>query len=270
MVVVAIISILAVIAIPAYNNYALKSKFAEVVLATGPTKTAISTCAVSGDCIVSNAISLGGATGTGSNLQISGTTANSVNDSQAAFFAYVVAAEVAAGNTVAQAVAIASNPSTTLGNSGHPITFSGGVAQSNSRTLFVMDSGGGNSCVKSVSNCGLSINGGPTISSAALSDVNTYMDPSINPYYATDFGASAPGGTAAANIPCVGASAPCTPGTKYAQSVSYDSTGVITATATASFGLQNETFVLTPSYLGGRVDWASSGTCQTRAAGALC
>src|SRR5471032_2785964 len=61
MVVIAIISILAAVALPAYNNYTLKSKFTEVVLATAPTKTAISTCAVSGDCVASGAISLGGA-----------------------------------------------------------------------------------------------------------------------------------------------------------------------------------------------------------------
>jgi len=53
LVVVAIIGILMAVALPAYNNYSLKSKFSEVVLATAPTKTAISTCAVSGDCVAS-------------------------------------------------------------------------------------------------------------------------------------------------------------------------------------------------------------------------
>src|SRR5476651_732703 len=59
MVVVAIIGIFGIIALPAYNNYSTKSKFTEVVLATAPTKTAISTCAVSGDCVSGGAITLG-------------------------------------------------------------------------------------------------------------------------------------------------------------------------------------------------------------------
>src|SRR5476651_552331 len=55
---VAIIGNLMIVALPAYNNYSTKSKFSEVVLATAPTKTAISACAVSGDCISGNAITL--------------------------------------------------------------------------------------------------------------------------------------------------------------------------------------------------------------------
>src|SRR5471032_2033478 len=58
LVVIAILGILAAVALPAYNNYSLKSKFAEVVLATAPTKTAISTCAVSGDCVSGGAVYL--------------------------------------------------------------------------------------------------------------------------------------------------------------------------------------------------------------------
>jgi len=42
LVVVAIIGILMVVALPAYNNYSLKSKFTEVVVATAPAKTFIS------------------------------------------------------------------------------------------------------------------------------------------------------------------------------------------------------------------------------------
>ena len=56
--VIAILSILAAVALPAYNNYTIKSKFTEVALATAPTKTAVSACAVSGDCISAGAISL--------------------------------------------------------------------------------------------------------------------------------------------------------------------------------------------------------------------
>src|SRR5471030_2658800 len=56
--VVAIIGILMIVALPAYNNYSTKSKFTEVVLATAPTKTAIATCAGTGDCVSGGAISV--------------------------------------------------------------------------------------------------------------------------------------------------------------------------------------------------------------------
>ncbi|WP_198781254.1 pilin [Shewanella putrefaciens] len=45
MIVVAIIGILAAIALPAYQQYTLKSKFSEVVLGTAATKTAVEICA---------------------------------------------------------------------------------------------------------------------------------------------------------------------------------------------------------------------------------
>jgi len=140
LVVIAIVWILAAIALPAYNNYTLKSKFSEVVLSTAPLKTFVSTCAVDGDCVSGNAISL----------------------------------------------------------------------------------------------------------------------------------AMAPSGTTPAGAPCVGTAAGCSPSTKYVSWASADSSGVITAAAQTSSGLQGETYQLIPSLSGGRVDWATSGTCKTRAGGALC
>jgi len=50
MIVVAIIGILAAIAIPAYQNYTLKAKFAEVVNSVAPIKTGIEVCVQNGDC----------------------------------------------------------------------------------------------------------------------------------------------------------------------------------------------------------------------------
>ncbi len=50
MIVIAIIGILAAIALPAYKTYTAKSKFAEVVQATSPVKTALWLCAVNGEC----------------------------------------------------------------------------------------------------------------------------------------------------------------------------------------------------------------------------
>jgi type IV pilus assembly protein PilA len=81
---------------------------------------------------------------------------------------------------------------------------------------------------------------------------------------------------AAGSVPCVGSTAVqqqagCTPATKYVYSEINNGAGVITATAVSgNNGLNGETYVLTPTYSGGRVDWSVSGTCQTRAGGAIC
>ena len=45
MIVVAIIGILAAVALPAYQNYIMKSKFTEVILASSAAKTAVEICA---------------------------------------------------------------------------------------------------------------------------------------------------------------------------------------------------------------------------------
>ncbi|MFI3155494.1 MAG: prepilin-type N-terminal cleavage/methylation domain-containing protein [Methylococcaceae bacterium] len=50
MIVVAIIGILAAVAIPAYQSYTLKAKFAEVVNAASPYKLGVELCAQNGNC----------------------------------------------------------------------------------------------------------------------------------------------------------------------------------------------------------------------------
>ncbi|OUR74813.1 hypothetical protein A9Q75_18825 [Colwellia psychrerythraea] len=67
MIVVAIIGILAAVALPAYNTYVNKAKFAEVILATTPAKSAVVICILTGgNCaqITSPAAAAGWANGT--------------------------------------------------------------------------------------------------------------------------------------------------------------------------------------------------------------
>jgi len=186
--VIVILSVLAAVAIPAYNSYSTKSKFTEVVLATAPTKSAISACAVAGDCITN------------------------AGDSERINLAIAPAAAVTVAPMSARAQA------------------SGFRA--------------------------------PMIAGAAFGSES-----------ATARLESAPAQLVA--LPCVGSVsdsvAECSPPSKFVQAVTYNSFGVITATAVSNAqGLQGETFVLTPTYSGGRVDWSVSGTCLTRAGGALC
>ncbi len=71
LIVIAIIGILAAIAVPAYQKYAAKARYSEILLAAGPAKTAIDLCVQSGspaDC----------STLTGSGIN-STTTPNSVS-----------------------------------------------------------------------------------------------------------------------------------------------------------------------------------------------
>lgn len=78
MIVVAIIGILAAIALPAYNNYTDKAKFSEAVMALAPVKTALGTCAQTGDCTTStNGTTTWGTTG-GSGINVSLTGASAV------------------------------------------------------------------------------------------------------------------------------------------------------------------------------------------------
>jgi type IV pilus assembly protein PilA len=52
MIVVAIIGILASVALPAYNNYTSKARYAEIVMAFSPIKTALATCVQTATCTV--------------------------------------------------------------------------------------------------------------------------------------------------------------------------------------------------------------------------
>lgn len=62
-----------------------------------------------------------------------------------------------------------------------------------------------------------------------------------------------------------------TPNTDPNTPVTISSTGVITAKASTTGGLAGETYILTPSIAAdGHVNWAVSGTCLTRTAGAIC
>jgi|SRR5476651_728637 len=248
MVVVAIIGILMIVALPAYNNYSTKSKFSEVVLATAPTKTAIAACVGTGDCLSGNQITLAGASGSGTAgalfVPSAANDAPTAPNALAVMTAAIQASDLIYGptQTAAQAQATAQ---TFISTYGYWVTTQPGVP-----TNICFMRGSETTC-----------------------EANQVMPiSSFNSFYAPNAAIIAAGATntgAPANLPCVGG-AGCSPATKYAASVSYDSTGVITATAQTTSGLNAETFVLVPSYSSGRVDWAASGTCKTRAGGALC
>ncbi|MBC3872380.1 prepilin-type N-terminal cleavage/methylation domain-containing protein [Undibacterium sp. LX15W] len=56
MIVVAIIGILAAVALPAYKQYTVKTRFAEVIAATGGLKSGVEVCAQTGSCLTAGAI----------------------------------------------------------------------------------------------------------------------------------------------------------------------------------------------------------------------
>jgi type IV pilus assembly protein PilA len=245
--VIAILTILVAVALPAYNNYTVKSKFTEVVLATAPTKTAIGVCAQTGDCVSANAIYLSGGSGgvVGALPTISGSTPNSVNSSDAAVWAFVVTVNY---NDLGQSQSY----SFSQGN--------GNVNNSHNTPLYVRQIGATSACLAYVSTQACASN---TYSTNAMAG---WFASSNNPYTVADFGSA----SALANLPCVGSSTGCAPATKYVASVSFDQSGDVYGTATTSSGLNGETFILRPSYSSGRVDWSVSGSCQTRAGGAIC
>ena len=73
MIVVAIIGILAAIAVPAYQSYAMKAKFTEVVSATAPFKLGVEVCVAEGNLL---ATCTGGANGVPANVAASGQVAS--------------------------------------------------------------------------------------------------------------------------------------------------------------------------------------------------
>jgi type IV pilus assembly protein PilA len=230
LVVVAIIAVLALLAIPAYTGYTSKAKFSEVVLATAPTKTAIGVCAQTGACVSGGALSLG-AGGSGA-----APTYGVTQYSQAA----TVAAFLLLQNgsmTMDQALSQAQSD-----------TALGYLAFQSGSTATLMQNGQTLATAPASS----------ALWNAQMATVNAYVN---NPPQQA--------GSLMA-LPCVGSGGGCSPSTKYVQSVSYDQNGVVYGTAIASSGLNGETFVLTPSYSGGRVDWMSSGSCKTRQGGSLC
>jgi len=264
--VVAIIGILMVVALPAYNNYSTKSKFSEVVLATAPTKTAISTCAVSGDCVSGGAISLIATTIAGSSSPVADRSqeplpeATASTDPQTAFdqlYAFYTAYE---DGRYGSAAAAASNGYTTnwLITNAQGVQKQGYTLTNCTATQECLFTPAG---VKSTSITVAAFSSAYAAVLAAPSQSGIPTPPVV----------SIPSSYTLQSLPCVDTSTTgCSPSTKYVATVSYDPTGIITATAQATSGLNAETFVLIPALSGGRVDWFPSGTCKTRAGGALC
>jgi type IV pilus assembly protein PilA len=246
--VIAILSILVAVALPAYNNYTTKSKFTEVVLATAPTKTAIVACAETGDCVSGGSIYLSmGASGSGATAPSAATT--NLAYSMSPFF-YGGNSTAAMNSMVQSSLLYAADD---YAAQGAYITGMG-IAMCLSYGGSVISY----TCIPQSSyNADLAAIGNQTGFTSAM---DGYLGIPSTP------------ASPAADIPCVGASSTgCSPSTKYVASVSYDQNGDIYGTAVSgSSGLNGEQFVLQPSYSSGRVDWTETGSCKTRAGGAIC
>jgi len=250
---------LMMVALPTYNNYSTKSKFAEVVLATTPTKTAISICAESGDCVSGGAISLGASGGAAiPTLALLSSAASvvptSANQSAAFVYAVTAAGYQDNGYSSTTATTMAQNYATSNSSGAGP--------------YMVMHAANPPWPANTYCITGTASPGSCSILPGTTATIQSYLSAGTNPFYSAGVGASV---STLANLPCVGAaSTGCSPSTKYAASVSYSASGVITGTAQTTSGLNAETFVLVPALSGGRVDWSTSGSCKTRAGGALC
>ncbi|PRZ56487.1 type IV pilus assembly protein PilA [Paraburkholderia fungorum] len=250
MIVVAIIGIISTVAIPAYTNYTTKSKFTEVVVATAPAKTAVEICAQNGDCIVNSQIL----------IPVAGSTLpNAQNASAASITAYYVLFQSAHGIDPSNASSLGQ----TFFNNGSAV-----LTTADGQYVCVAPSSAG-TCDASLAQTNaidaIIMPGSPSFTVADEVANGVYFP--IAAYNAQMGIAST---TQSSTIPCVGSASGCSPSTKYVQSVSVDASGDITAVAVTSSGLNGETFIMTPSLSGGRVDWTLSGTCKTRAGGALC
>jgi len=291
MVVVAVIVILAVIALPAYKTYALKAKFTEVVVASLPTKTAISTCAGTGECIASGAINLaatgaaGGSGGSGSGSGGSGSgSGNGVTTTIPALPQMITTTTTVNGVTTTTTTPLQSTPAEIYSLIAGAFSSDGGLTTPDIGLFFANTyatdwantqgwylepdpSIPGNACMTQVGAPVVGSGFGCQTYSVPLSTMNHFYNSTVNPYWSSRDDAMQAQSVLA--LPCV-AGPNCTPSTKYVASVSYTTTGTVVATAASTGGLNGETFILVPLYNNGVVDWITSGSCKTRAGGAIC
>ncbi len=274
MVVVAIIGVLGMVAIPAYNNYTTKSKFTEVVLATAPTKSYLDGCYQTGDCVVNGQLSPGSASSSGGG-GIPGSALGNTTDAWMGWLNGSIQANQqynfmnAFGSAQTENDNNVQNEAAMWVGSGGP-----GVGQTTGATAagyVCLLQNADTTCDDWINNYAQQNNVTVAAAITALLPQGVLItaqqfESGYSDWTGTPLTSSDP---SPSPIPCVGA-LPCSPQTKYVQSASADSNGVITATAVSSSGLSGETYVLIPQASGGRLDWITSGTCKTRAGGALC
>ena len=125
MIVIAIIGILASVALPAYQTYTKKAKFSEVVLATGPVKTAFELCIQEANTVATCADP---ATIPGSVVAASLTGANANANAADSVLASVTMA------TTTGVITSTADTELDVGNTTQTITFTPNVSTANSVT----------------------------------------------------------------------------------------------------------------------------------------
>ncbi|WP_175946666.1 prepilin-type N-terminal cleavage/methylation domain-containing protein [Caballeronia sp. BCC1704] len=291
---IAIIGIVSAVAIPAYNNYTTKSKFSEVVIATAPLKNEITTCLLSGDCVKDGAPYLASLAQSGSTAAAATDPAkyNAIfaSDDPTGNYLYIydqaLDAQKAAANGTAPTTSLIGYADLALSQlnqgmglydlpvSARDLMQAGAdpsgyqcVDTASGQCSDIMSKiSSGELSFQSAANLGLIIS--RQQETMALSRYN--FPPDFSQEASTAVSATQNAGSGDGGFSCIGSGAGCSPGSKYVLSAVADSSGVITATAVSSSGLNGETFVLIPSFAAGRVDWIQSGSCKTRGGGALC
>lgn len=82
---------------------------------------------------------------------------------------------------------------------------------------------------------------------------------------------AAGGATLSTSLGVAGIPSALAASTTFLSTITLTASGMLTATATTSGGLANESYTLTPAFTAGQaITWTAGGSCKTRTGGAIC